>query len=169
MDKEELGGLIIRSEDSMYHIAKTLLREDADCEDAISAAIVKAFSKIHTLREDSLAKTWLIRILINECYTVLRQKKNMISLEEYPQPEKAWEKQDYSELYEALQRLPEESRICISLFYMEGYSIKEIAVLLKLSESGVKSRLARARMQIRRDMEQTDQMGPEHRLAMKKV
>lgn len=44
MTKEQLGSLIIASEDTMYHVAKTLLRSDADCTDAIQEAIVKAFA-----------------------------------------------------------------------------------------------------------------------------
>ena len=143
MTREQLGSLIIASEDTMYRVAKTLLRSDADCGDAIQETIVKAFSKIHTLRSDALGKTWLIRILINECYTIMRKEKRFVSLEEYPQEETAVETEDYSELYEALGRLPEEARLCVTLYYMEGYSVKEIASLLKLTESDVKSRLAR--------------------------
>ena len=52
MKKEELGTLIIASEDSMYRVAKTLLYNDADCADAIQEAIVKAFTNLHTLRQD---------------------------------------------------------------------------------------------------------------------
>ena len=59
MKKEELGQLILASEDTMYHVAKTLLYHDADCADAIQVAIVKAFTKLHTLRQDEYAKTWL--------------------------------------------------------------------------------------------------------------
>ena len=99
----------------MYRVAKTLLRSDADCGDAIQETIVKAFSKIHTLRSDALGKTWLIRILINECYTIMRKEKRFVSLEEYPQEETAVETEDYSELYEALGRLPEEARLCVTL------------------------------------------------------
>lgn len=137
----------------MYRVAKTLLRSDADCGDAIQETIVKAFSKIHTLRSDALGKTWLIRILINECYTIMRKEKRFVSLEEYPQEETAVETEDYSELYEALGRLPEEARLCVTLYYMEGYSVKEIASLLKLTESDVKSRLARSRIRLRRELE----------------
>lgn len=152
MDKEQLGAVIISSEDSMYRMAKTLLREDADCSDAISAAIVKAFSKIDTLREDAYAKTWLIRILLNECYTILRQKTRVVSLEDYTLPEEVPRESDYSELYEALERLPEPSRLCISLYYMEGYNVREIAELLDMSETAVKSRLSRSREKLRRDL-----------------
>ncbi len=56
MTKETLGQLIIDSEETMYHIAKSLLYNDADCADAIQEAIVKAFAKLHTLKDDSYAK-----------------------------------------------------------------------------------------------------------------
>ena len=89
MKKEELGELIIASEDMMYHVAKTLLYRDADCADAIQETIVKAFSKLHTLKSDVYAKTWLTRILINECYTVMRKEKKVVSLEDYQMEERA--------------------------------------------------------------------------------
>ena len=110
MKKEELGELIMASEDAMYHVAKTLLYSDADCADAIQEAIVKAFSKLDTLKKDAYAKTWLMRILLNECYSVMRKEKRVVSLEDYRQEEKAEERKDYSELYEAIYRLPEEMR-----------------------------------------------------------
>lgn len=156
MTKEQLGELVIASEDTMYHVAKTLLKNDADCGDAIQEAIVKAFAKRDTLRSDTYGKTWLIRILINECYMIMRRSKKLISLEEAPGKEAAEEEADYSELYEALTRLPGEMRLCITLYYMEGYRVKEIASILKLSESGVKSRLARGRSRLRRELESKD-------------
>lgn len=98
MKKEELGELIMASEDAMYHVAKTLLYSDADCADAIQEAIVKAFSKLDTLKKDAYAKTWLMRILLNECYSVMRKEKRVVSLEDYRQEEKAEEQKDYRSL-----------------------------------------------------------------------
>lgn len=69
MTKEELGNLIIASTDSLYRISKSILRNEIDCEDAVSEAIVKSFDKIDTLQHASYAKTWLVRILINSCYS----------------------------------------------------------------------------------------------------
>ena len=82
MTKEQLGNLIIALEDMLYHVAKTLLRSDADCADAIQEAIVKAFSGIQTLRKDSCAKTWLVRIVINECYAILRREKRLVPIDD---------------------------------------------------------------------------------------
>ena len=59
MKREQLGQLILASEDSMYHVAKSLLYNDADCQDAIQETIAKAFDKIGTLKQDTYAKTWL--------------------------------------------------------------------------------------------------------------
>lgn len=83
MKKEQLGELIIASEETMYRVAKSLLYNDADCADAIQEAIVKAFSKLHTLKEDTYAKTWLIKIVMNECYAIMRKEKRIISLDDY--------------------------------------------------------------------------------------
>ena len=154
MKKEQLGQLILASQDTLYHVAKTLLVSDADCADAIQEAIVKAFSSLHTLRQDSYAKTWLVRILINECYTLIRRQKRTVSLEEYQCQEVLREATDYSDLYEAVLQLPADTRICVILYYLEGYSIKETAKLLGITESAVKNRLARARTKMRRELEQ---------------
>ena len=152
MTKEQLGNLIIASEDMLYHVAKTLLRGDADCADAIQEAIVKAFSGIQTLRKDSYAKTWLVRIVINECYAILRREKRLVPIDDFVENEMAQEQADYSELYEAISRLPEEIRLTVTLYYMEGYSVREIADLLKTTESAIKNRLMRARTKIKRDL-----------------
>lgn len=119
----------------MYHVAKTLLRNDADCADAIQEAIVKAFSSIHTLRKDSFGKTWLVRILINECYAIMRQERKLVPMESYAleeskEQETFPENSEYLDLYEAISRLSEEIRLTVTLYYMEGYSIKEIAALM---------------------------------------
>lgn len=129
----------------MYHIAKSLLYNDADCADAIQEAIVKAFSKLHTLKDDSYARTWLIRIVMNECYAIMRREKKIISLEEYQMDGQTAEQKDYSDLYEAIFKLPEQIKLCVALYYMEGYSVKEVAALLDTTESTVKNRLAKAR------------------------
>lgn len=157
MKKEQLAELVIRSEDTLYHIAKTILYSDADCADAIQEAIVKAFTNLHTLRQDSYAKTWLVRILINECYAVMRREKRLLSLENYMEKANGGQRgqqADYTDLYEALSQLPKESRVCITLYYLEGYNVKETAEIMGISESAVKNRLARARAKLRSELEQ---------------
>jgi len=151
LTKENLGRLILESERQMYLTAKTILRNDQDCGDAIQEAIVKAFQKIDTLRQDKYAKTWLMRILINECYSLLRRESRYVSMEEMRELSigEAEEKKDYSDLYSAVRSLKEELRIPVILYYGEDFSIREIAQILEITEGAVQKRLFRARMQLR--------------------
>ena len=84
----------------------------------------------------------------------MRKRKHLVPLEDYPCQEAVREPADYSDLYEAVKKLPPDIRICIVLYYLDGYSVKETAKILKISESAVKNRLARARTKMRRELEQ---------------
>lgn len=161
MTKEDLGALILESEHQMYSTAKTILRSDYDCSDAIQETIVKAFQKIDTLKKDKYAKTWLMRILINECYMFLRKEKKCVSLEEAtPLSEiKAQEKTDYSELYLAVNSLKEELKLPVVLYYAEDFSVREIAQILDISEGAVQKRLARARAKLKVQLERMEVFG----------
>ena len=150
MTKQKLGDLIIASQEQMYRIAKTMLYADDDCAEAISETIVKAFDRLGTLKTDAYAKTWLIRILINECYNVHRTKRDLVSAEvmqtQYdPVP-------DYSDLYEAISALPKDVGLSITLHYIEGYKVREIAQMMRVTEDVVKKRLAKGRSQLRTEL-----------------
>ena len=130
MTKEQLGTLILDSERQMYSTAKSMLYSDQDCADAIQETIVKAFSGVHTLRNDKYAKTWLMRILINES--------------------------DYSDLYKAVGSLKEDLRMPVILYYIENFNIREIAQIMDISEGAVQKRLARARGKLRQDLQESE-------------
>lgn len=158
MTKEQLGTLILDSERQLYSTAKTILADDHDCADAIQETIVKAFSKIGTLRNDKYAKTWLIRILINECYTFLRKSSKLVPMEGMSEMSEtnSDKNADYSELYKALNSLKEELRLPVILYYIEDFNIKEIAQILEISEGAVQKRLARARGKLKRDLQESE-------------
>ena len=69
---------------------------------------------------------WLVRIVINECYAIMRREKRLLSLEDVSLEQAAQEEGDYSDLYEAVSRLPHEIRLTVTLYYMEGYRIKRL-------------------------------------------
>lgn len=158
MTKEQLGTLILDSERQMYATAKSMLCSDQDCADAMQETIVKAFSKVHTLRKDSYAKTWLMRILINECYTILRKTSKLISLEEMCENTQlvAEEQNDYSELYKAVSSLKEDLRLPVILYYIENFNIREIAQIMDITEGAVQKRLARARGKLRQELRESE-------------
>lgn len=68
MNKDLFIDRVLEAERTLYHVSKTILSVDQDCEDAVQSAILKAYEKLNTLKEDQYFKTWIIRILLNECY-----------------------------------------------------------------------------------------------------
>lgn len=145
MNKNTFIDKVLEAERTLYHVSKSILIHNQDCEDAVQGAILKAYDKLDTLKEEQYFKTWLIRILINECYRLKRTEYPKIPYEEYFEFSKADDKKDYSELYLAIQKLPPQIRITIVLYYVEGYSVNEIKQILKIPSGTVKSRLAKGR------------------------
>ena len=74
MQKSEFVQRAWSCERKLYRIAHTMLSSDADCEDAVQEALLKAWAKVHTLRESAWFETWLVRILINECRQIWRKR-----------------------------------------------------------------------------------------------
>ena len=83
MNKKQFTAQVLEAEKSLYHIAKSILKNDDDCADAMQNAILHAFEKLHTLRNEMYFKTWLTRILINECNYIIRSRKAQVPYEDY--------------------------------------------------------------------------------------
>lgn len=145
MNRNQFTAQVLEAEKSLYHIAKSMLRNDEDCADAMQNAILHAFENLHTLRNEKFFKTWLTRILINECNHMIRSRKEQIPYEDYFETREDVQQEDNSEVFEAVMALADNYRIPFVLFYVEEFSIKEICRILKLSQSTVKTRLYRAR------------------------
>lgn len=139
--------------DSLYRIAYTILGNDADAQDAAQEAMEQAYVSLPKLKDRTSFRPWLMKILKNECYVILREKKRLIPFDDLP--EEGREPFDALDLKEAFSKLSPESRLCITLYYYEGYSIPEIAAFLNEPVGTVKSRLSRARSAMRQDL--TDQ------------
>lgn len=150
MDKTEFTRLILSHEQQLYRIAKSILKRDEDCADAAQEAIAAGFASLHTLRDDRCAKTWLIRILINQCYRILRENSRHLPLEDYAEGISVSQEEGYSDLYRALLCLPCELRLVLVMHYLEGYSIQEMSEILDIPQGTVKSRMARGREILRR-------------------
>lgn len=150
MDKEQFTRYILEAEATMYRISKTILINDSDCEDAVQDAVLKAYSKLRTLRDERYFKTWLIRILMNECYRKKREQSRLAPLDDSMEISSADE--DYSELYSVIMRLKPKIRLIIVLYYIEGYSVCEIGKILKIPEGTVKSRLYSGRRILKEEL-----------------
>ena len=156
MTKEQFSAKILAMERSLYRVAKSLLRNDEDCADAIQNAILKAYGKLHTLKNEEYFKTWVTRIVINESYAILRANKRLVSYEEYMSDEQATEEEEYSPVFEEITKMKEKYRIPFVLHYVEGYTTAEIAKMLSLSEGAVKTQLFRARNQLKAQLKGVD-------------
>ena len=126
----------------LYRVARTMLPQECDCEDAVQEALLRAWDRRETLRQEAYFDTWLIRILINQCKTFYRRRP--------PEPAELTEDipqvtSEETPLLEELMALPRKQRVTLELHYIEGYSVAETARILSLPEGTVKWRLKRGR------------------------
>lgn len=142
MTKEAFEQQVLSLRRMLYYVSYSILANHADQEDAVQECIHKALLKRETLKQDAYLKTWLTRILINECHNILRKRKREVLSDELriDTPPMA----DHG-LFDAISKLDERLRVPVVLHYMEGYTTKEIAAVLRTPESTIKSRLKRAR------------------------
>ena len=144
-DKDAFSQLMKLHTPSMYKIAKAILKNDEDTADAIQETALTCWEKIGTLKKDKYFKTWLIRILINHCNQIYRQRSRMISEVVLPEAGSAEDSYAAVEWKEFLQCLDEKYRTVTILYYVEGFKIREIAQILDINEKTVSGRLATAR------------------------
>lgn len=153
MNREDFLKLALEAETTAFHIAFSILRDEQDCGDAVQEALLKAYEQRNKLRDEDYFKTWFIRIVMNECYSILRSRKKSGVYDEQILSDKSllcdYIKEEYLDLYQAISRLEEKEKMCILLFYMEDYSVAQIAEVLKIPCGTVKSRLNRARTNLR--------------------
>lgn len=142
-DKDAFTQLITQYTSDMYKVARGILNNNEDIADAIQNTILICFEKINTLQQAKYFKTWLIRILINECNQMIRKNGNQCLLEEFPEIPWRDRSMEYVEFQQLMQALDEKYRLILILRYAEGFKITEIAELLHIKEGTVKTRLKR--------------------------
>ena len=144
MTKDDFSLKILECERTLYRISMSMLKNETDCEDAVQMAILTAFEKLDTLKNEQYFKTWLVRILINVCNKQLSHKKRFIDIQEYM--ETAVPSSDINiDVKIALEGLPVKIREVVVLYYIEEFSVKEIKSILNIPEGTVKSRLSKGR------------------------
>ena len=132
---------------TLFRVAFAILRNRTDCEDAAQNAVLKAYRNLDSLKQRTYFKTWLISILKNECFDMLKRRRPTIDVAEQELSyEMAVPDLDLNQAFDALS--PEE-RLTITLYYYEGYDTREIARIMEVSEGTVRSRLSRGRASLR--------------------
>jgi RNA polymerase sigma-70 factor, ECF subfamily len=167
--------LASRHERAVYSLAWRLLQNEHDAQDLTQQTFLSALEHLGEFRQEARFSTWLLRIATHAALKVIRKRRTveMVSLEEAAEPRDGYEdvrhpeyiadwSQSPAELAarnetrrlteEALGRLDEKHRLVFLLRDVEGFSIKETAEALGLSEANVKVRLLRARLALREDL-----------------
>ena len=137
--------------DTVLRLCYTYLHSAADAEDLCQNVLLKLMEHKKPFESEEHEKAWVIRTAINECKSELRAARRKVlpieGLEETAAPQAP-----RAEILDAVLHLPEKYRIAIYLFYYEDYSIREIAKLVKSSESAVAKQLSRGRKMLKEQL-----------------
>lgn len=142
MDEMSFSDRTRQMETRMYRIARSMLRSDADCADAVQNAVFAAWRRLASLKNETRFEPWLTQILINCCRDVQRRYlrlKNEAPLDEFC-PAQAAEPADPA-LWDALRILPDKYRLPVLLHHMDGYPVRDVARILSLPAPTVKWRI----------------------------
>ncbi len=142
---------------TIFRIAFAILRNRADCEDAAQNAVIKAYTNLDKLKERRYFKTWMIRILKNECKNYLRAQKPVSDLDACVDVGYEMDVPDM-DLNRAFDALSGDERLAITLYYYEGYTTREIAKICEVTDGAIRSRLSRARETLRIQLSEEEAM-----------
>ena len=173
-DRAALERLLMKAQEVAYRFSRSVCGGPADAEDVMQDALLKTFRYVRRIRDPHAFRTWLYRTVRNACLMQRRRRagepSRVLSLDDVlPAPEGAT-RVDLAgpgpspealavdaalrrRLGKALRALPAAYRAVVFLREMEGLSTKEVAGILKISESNVKMRLHRARLFLRTELE----------------
>lgn len=127
-----------------------------DAYDATQETFIRLMNNTKSFRSEEHEKAWLIRVAVNYCRDVMKSshRKREIALEADKPKEAGMVPEEYASVYETMMELPKEYRMILYLHFYEGYSLKEIAGMLKVNPSTLRSRFAKAKELMREYLEE---------------
>lgn len=150
-DKEAFIDLMEKYKLDMYRMGKAMLGTNEDIGDAMQETVLKAYQNIKKLQKVESFKSWLLKIMVNECNNILRHKKKVIVFDSFFKEESYednYDNLDMQPVLKVVKKLEENFKKVILLHYYEELSVKDISQTLDISEGTVKSRLSRARKKL---------------------
>lgn len=151
MTEQELSNAMKTYGDTVYRLALCRLQNAADAEDVYQDVFLRLLEQRTGRWDGEHLKAWLIRTALNRCADLgrlRRRRGRTLSLEEVPDMARPVD-ETAAELWDTVARLPEKLRVAVHLFYGEGYESGEIGALLGIPAATVRSRLHRARTELR--------------------
>lgn len=158
-DKEAFEQLLRLEEEKLYYTALSYVGKKEDALDAIQETACKAYLTVKQLKHPEFFSTWLFRILIHECYRLLKKEQRIIPFEESDllqrlnhQPN---EIDNPIDLTEALQQLNHSHQMALILYYYHDLPIKQIAEMMEKPVGTIKTYLHRGKKQLKRELERS--------------
>jgi len=155
---EAYSALVRRHSRQVFAICLGMTGRISDSEDLAQEILVKGFQEIGGLRDGKRFAAWIAQIARNRCYDFLRvqgRRRDLLQREATRAADEVEpEEPDHTELHIALERLPEEYRLPLMLYYFDGQSAESVARALEMSPAGAYTRLSRARRELRRLLEE---------------
>ena len=161
-DADAFVKLIENSQDTLKRVSFAWLKDENDVADAIQDTILDAFANIGQLKKAEYFKTWLVKILINNCTRIYRRNRKLLQFEvreeRYQEENRAGDAGEEAvgaelEFLDLLKILPEDSRVIFQMYFGEQFTIAEIAEILHMKENTIKSRIHRGKTHLREQME----------------
>ncbi len=143
---DKLVDYILTNQNKFYRLAYSYVKNQDDALDVVQNAVCKALEKCDTLRNENAMKTWFYRIVVNESITLLNNKKRIVLSEEEVFKQAGYEEPAYEpkeDLQEQIKQLELATQTIIKLRFFEELSLEEIAEIMEMNLSTVKSKLYR--------------------------
>ena len=139
---------------AMYRVALGMLRNAADAEDAVSCAVVAAYTHLHRLRQPEALPGYLMRCTVNACHAALRRRKRETSAEDMEIY--GGTKEEPDSVWTYVHHLPEKYRVPLLLRYGEDWMLADIARALRLPKGTVSARLSRGLKMLRAELQEEE-------------
>lgn len=139
--------------DMVYRVALNGCKNKYDADDIVQETFLKLLKCKKQFESDEHVRNWLLRVTVNECNSMWNsswRKKVILTDEQEDKP--VFSTPEQSELYELVMQMSPKYRQVIYLYYFEGFSAREVASILKISETAVQTRLQRARNKLKEQL-----------------
>ncbi len=135
---------------NVYAVAFNICKNASDAEDVVQDTFLQYYMTHKSFDNEQHIRAWLLRVAINKAKNIQSSfwHRNGMPLDDYIETF-SFETPETKELFEEVMKLPKKYRVVVHLFYYEDYSIKEIAKILRTTESNIKVRLSRGRAKLK--------------------
>jgi len=148
LDTAQFNAYAAKYMNTVFRLAFSMLKSPADADDVTQNVLLSLYRTDYPFESDDHVRSWLMKVTVNECRKVWRRPfRRHENIDDYAET-LAFEDPSYRDLFEAIMQLDRDKRTVIILYYIEGYSIKEIAEILDVPAATIGTRLARARAKL---------------------